>query len=152
MNHNFLNILFTVNNYFFSAINIFFFFSSIKCRKFSSETTLSPVLLSSSFRATPATNPPSFAAFWFSINPYASFLRAIFVVEASPSMVKMSSKSFMWSLRFSLLRLFNSLYWLGVNPNVAFDISAVNISNFFGLVRNLNIITPFTSWHERGHP
>ena len=49
-------------------------------------------------------------------------------IEASPSCVKRSSRSFMWSRRFWRFNPFTFLYSLGVMPNVAFEISAVRIA------------------------
>jgi len=79
----------------------------------------------------PATFPPLLAASSTSINPCLSPFLVISVDTLSPYIEKINSKSFIWSLKFSLFNPLNFLYSLGIMPKVALEISAVNIAKSF---------------------
>lgn len=104
--------------------------SGFLSRKFWPDTTLCPNSRSVSLRATPATLPPRRATRLLSANVSGFSCCEISVVTRSPSIVKISSKSVMWSRRFwpFFVSPLIALCSEGVTPNVARAISAVRIA------------------------
>src|SRR3989338_10929550 len=97
----------------------FNFFTSLVFKKLFFDTTDRSIFLSICFRAVPAICPLALASSFSKGMPLESFVRCISVVVLSLSMVKISSKSSMWSRRLWRLIPFTFLYSLGVMPNVA---------------------------------
>ena len=98
-------------------------------RWFSFEMTFCPVCASSAFLAFQATAHHSLEACCISFHQVLSFFFMISVVEASPSIVNIVSRSVMWSRRLSdfFVSHLYSLYSLGVIPKVAREIWAVSM-------------------------